>query len=288
MTLKGSAASEFSSWDGYRRFSEGVRHGSRYVWNQETKSFLDAVLATNKGRNFKLPKGTILFRAQRGIDWRPIHDEEGNELGDEPIGYDSGRMKPRPNRAIEGRANPAGISVLYLATTEKTAISEVRPWVGAWVSVAQFKTNRALKALDLSRGHGQFSIARLTLHQLMHEEEIDAKTRARAVWTDIDAAFSRPVYVTDDAADYVPTQILAEVFRNAGYDAIIYRSLFGERGYNLALFDVEDADPVNCAPYEVTGIEVEAKENGSRWFAPSAGKPRRASKSRKAGRRDEP
>lgn len=178
-------------------------------------------------------------------------------------------MKPRPNRATEGRVNPAGIPVLYLATTEQTAISEVRPWIGASVSVAQFQLRRTIKAIDLSRGHGRTSLSEINLEQLMGKKEPDAATKERAVWNEIDSAFSRPVMASDDSADYTPTQVLAEMFCNAGYEAIGYRSQFGKNGYNIALFNLDDADPINCAPYEVTKIEITAKEVGNRWYKTS-------------------
>src|ERR1039458_6332974 len=36
-------------------------------------------------------------------------------------------MKPKPEKAKEGRVNPKGIPCLHLATHEDTAMSEVRP-----------------------------------------------------------------------------------------------------------------------------------------------------------------
>ena len=85
------------------------------------------------------------------------------------------------------------------------------------------------------------------------------------MWTEIDNAFSRPVTLPEDAVDYVPTQILAELFSNAGYDAIIYRSQFGKDGYNIAVFNVEDADIISCTLYEVSSLEVEYKQIGNPW-----------------------
>jgi hypothetical protein len=258
---------EFASWDSYSKFARRVRHERRFVLTQDEKAFLATVRATHRGRDVELPEGMVLFRAQRGISWCNSTDEDGHELGEEPVGYDAARMKPRVNQATEGRANPAGIPMLYLGTTEQTAISEVRPWVGASVSVAQFKLLRSLKAIDLSRGHGQSSIKQVGLRHLLDGTPVSAEIKEKAVWIDIDNAFSKPVTVSDDAADYVPTQILAELFRDSGYEAIVYKSQFGEKGFNIVLFAPDDADVINCAPYEVTGIDVAFKEIGNRWFA---------------------
>jgi hypothetical protein len=267
MNLDDPTKPEFASWRSYQEFVRRVRHTRRYVWDSRVKAFLDTVLATLKDRDLKILKDSVLYRAQRDIQYDSVVDDEGREIGREPHGLGAERMKPRANRATEGRINPAGIPVLYLASTEQTAISEVRPWVGSEISVAQFKIIRDLKAVNLSIGHGQTSIGHITFEQLFGDKPMDDEIKEKAVWIDVDNAFSRPVTLADDTADYVPTQVLAELFKDAGYDAIIYRSQFGEKGYNVALFDIEDAEAINCAPYQVIGIEVKYKQIGNRWFS---------------------
>lgn len=106
----------------------------------------------------------------------------------------------------------------------------------------------------------------MLLDHLVNGTPLTPDQRETAVWIDIDNAFSRPVTKSDDAADYVPTQILAEVFKNAGYDAIGYKSQFGEKGLNIVLFNPENADVINCAPYQVTTMEVSFKEIGNMWY----------------------
>lgn len=180
---------EFSSWDSYRAFSQRVRHKHRYVHSPEMLSFTNTVLATIRDRNVSIREGKVLFRAQLGVDLMPMQDEDGHEVGEEPVGYGAARMKPRPNRAVEGRANPAGIPVLYLGTTEETAIAEVRPWIGAEVSVAQFRTLKDLRAVDLSRGHSLSPFSAVGISHLLGEETPDGQTKERAVWIEIDNAW---------------------------------------------------------------------------------------------------
>jgi hypothetical protein len=57
-------------------------------------------------------------------------------------------------------------------------------------------------------------------------------------WHNINSAFSNPVEQSDDLADYVPTQVLAELFRTKGYDGIFYKSAIALTGKNVALFDI--------------------------------------------------
>jgi hypothetical protein len=262
---------EFASWESYRRFEQRVRHQRRYILTPEQTAFLETVRKTIRDRDVRLQKGKMLHRAQLGTDWEEDRNGKGEVIGGIQLGYSAERMKPRPFQSKEGRVNPAGIPVLYLAITEQTAISEVRPWIGRDVSVAQFKIQRDLKGINLSVGHSNRSFDHLTLDELVGEKEPDAQAKEKAVWTDIDNAFSRPVTPSDDATDYVPTQILAELFRNAGYEFVVYKSQFGEKGYSVVLFNVADAEVVNCAPYVVTEIEVKFRETGPRWYSQKIG-----------------
>jgi len=260
---------EFASWDSYNHFARRVRRTNRYVWGDEDQAFLRTVLATIRDRDVELKAGLMLYRAQQGVDWRERTDDEGNWIGEDVWGYGAERMKPLVDRAKEGRANPTGIPVLYVGSTIETAISEVRPWVGAEISVAQCRLVRPLRTLDLTIGHGKSSFAGAVFQSMMGGPPLSAADKEKAVWIDIDNAFSRPVTVSDDQADYAPTQILAELFRSHGYDAIGYKSQFGDnekrKGYNIAIFDPGAAEIVSCAPFRVDSIKVSASQIDNAW-----------------------
>jgi len=142
-------------------------------------------------------------------------------------------MKPIPNWHSENRANPRGIPYLYLATDKDTAMSEVRPWIGSTISVALFTTARNLNVIDCSRHHDVESYLKLI-------DDLNL-TREDGIWVAIDRAFATPVNREEEPADYIPTQIIAETFKSAGYDGIVYKSLLSDEGYNLALFSSDDA-----------------------------------------------
>jgi hypothetical protein len=127
----------FKSWSSYGDFSREVAQRRRYVRTREAEDFLRAVAATCKARLRPIPNGQIFWRAQLGHDLRIADQHQGYE---QDVAFTPGRMKPRPERAPEGRANPKGIPCLYLSTTRHAAMSEVRPWVGALVSVGQFSS----------------------------------------------------------------------------------------------------------------------------------------------------
>ena len=232
----------FESWNSYLEFEHKVKHGHRYIHDSETSKFLSEILSTLSSRKKRIDIGTIFWRAQIGNDWQPIV-YEGEEIGEEPCPHDSTRMRPMNNSASEGRANPKGIPYLYLANNKETAMSEVRPWVGSYISVGQFKINQNLFLINCSV-HG------LEEWPPIYEEEPPDIEKELAVWSYIDRAFSKPIVDSDNVADYVPTQILSELFKSNGYDGIIYKSVFS-KGFNITLYDLNSADIVSCHLFHV-------------------------------------
>jgi hypothetical protein len=156
-------------------------------------------------------------------------------------------MKPLRDRAVEGRVNPKGIPYLYLSTSRETALAEVRPWIGSLISVGLFQNRRKLKIVNCTTDDN---------HIVYLEGEPSPEEREKAVWADIDRAFAKPVTPVDDVADYVPTQIIAEVFKTNGFDGLAYRSSLGP-GHNVALFDLDVTDLVRCFVFKVKGISFE-------------------------------
>ena len=76
------------------------------------------------------------------------------------------------------------------------------------------------------------------------------------VWRWIDLSFSEPVDRGDSTVGYVPTQIIAELFKTSGFDGVKYRSLFNG-GSNLALFNLDSAEQVGEGKVvQVTGTDL--------------------------------
>lgn len=247
--------SEFKTWQDYSMFSWRTSREFRYVRSSHVEVFLQTVIDTIKDRKKTISMGTKFWRAQLGHDFEPIY-QKGEYIGDQPSPFPQERMKPLREEASEGRANPKGIPYLYLVTHRDTAMSEVRPWLGSSISVAQFKTIRELVVINCSGTEGR---------QYLYFEEPDAEEREKAVWSDIDRAFSEPVTVNDRTAEYVPTQIIAELFKSNGFDGIAYRSSFG-LGHNIALFDIDAAILINCFLYEVEKLKYIFKEIANPYF----------------------
>ena len=239
----------FKSRHDYYHFRREVVKSRRFIRSQETEAFLQAVAATCHARENVLNLGAGLKRAQVAHDMRPMYQtgDDGEEIYIDDVECEApkARMLPLRDRASDGRVNPRGIPCLYMATNDVTAVSEVRPAIGAYVTVAVMKCLRELKLIDCSV---------LAKRQFLYFEEPEREEIEKAVWSDIDRAFSAPADRSDDAAEYAPTQILAELFRSLGYDGVAYKSAFGEDGYNVAIFDIENFEVGWCRLFRVKDI----------------------------------
>jgi RES domain-containing protein len=239
MSTSGSIFETYQAFHYFRRET----FDRRYFRSEQTDRFLSGVLDSCSSRVLTMHRNSVLFRAQLGHDWRT------GDLGRQvPYPYAADRMKPLGDRAHEGRVNPKGIPCLYLASTREAAISEMRPGISAHLSVAQFKAVRDLKIVDCNKKHG----ALVGLFPPPEGTNIDD-----TVWATIDSAFGEPVIRVEDRADYAATQIIAELMRINGYDGIAYMSQFDPDGFNVALFDLHDAQQTECHLYRATDVKYQ-------------------------------
>ncbi|MBO1929051.1 RES domain-containing protein [Providencia rettgeri] len=159
--------------------------------------------------------------------------------------------------------------MLYVGTTVRTAISEVRPWVGANVSLATCKLLSPLRVLDLSLGHGKSSLSGSIFSYILGVKELTAQQKEKLFGLILITHFQRQLRGRMIRL-ITPTQILAELFRSAGYDAIAYKSHFGDEGYNIAISDLDSVDVVSCAPYQVKTINIIAEQVNNAWYKTSS------------------
>ena len=251
----------FSSWNSYREFEKQVRHERRYFQDAKNKEFLEVVRETCRSRAKRLEQGSKFWRAQVGSGTRPLWDENGKVVDEIPGGpLPPDRMVPHPSKVSEGRGNPRGIAYLYLSTKKGTAIAEVRPWVGAEVSIGVFEIVRELVVVDCRVGKEE---SYLYLEGPPPRERWD-----ELVWASIDRAFARPVEPGESGLAYAPTQILAELFLSEGYDGVGYKSALSD-GHNAMLFHISAANLIACYIHRVTQVSYDSNEIEQPYFRDS-------------------
>lgn len=157
---------------------------------------------------------------------------------------------PPKELASQGRANPAGIPYLYLASNANTAVSEIRPHTGESASVASFSIPSSLAVVDLRN-------PRNTVSPFIHSDE----KKIASLRGDIEflvhlgRELTRPVLPHVAAIDYLPSQYLCEFIKKNTYDGVLYNSSVGD-GVNLALFDPSQADIVEIEQRRVAKVSV--------------------------------
>ncbi len=167
-----------------------------------------------------------------------------------PISPDKMGAAPK-NLSTHGRANPAGIPYLYLASELKTAISEIRPHTGEIANVAIFSVVDGLKLVDLR--HPRKTVSPFLLADardiLLLRGDIEFLER-------LGDELTRPVLPQAAAIDYIPSQYLCEFIKERGYHGVMYRSSVGD-GINIALFDPASATVGAVTQHRVSRVSVE-------------------------------
>jgi RES domain len=189
------------------------------------------------------------------VQWFRARIQEGS------IAFLSEEMgAPPKNLASHGRANPAGIPYLYLASTELTAVSEIRPHTGEFATVAEFKvetnysevdTKKSLMIVDLR--HPRKTISPFTLSD---DGAVSLLRQDTEFLEMLGEELTRPVIPKSSSYNYIPSQYLCEFIKHCGYDGVLYRSSVGD-GFNLALFLPEKATCSSTKSVEITRVLVE-------------------------------
>ena len=243
----------FNSWQDFQHFEREVKYENRFIHSPLVSEFLSNIKHTLPSRERSVASGNVLYRGQIGYE---EYESEGQSI---ISGFAKERMKPIMCKGKEGRANPKGIAYLYLSNEENTALAELRPHLGQYLSSAQFQVQRKLRVVDCYSVPRHYSYVECIFNTPVSQTEI-----GNAVWSMINEAFTKPVTNADEESDYVPTQILAEFFKSEGFDGICFKSSMG-KGYNFILFNLNDAELINCTVMETKAISYDFDECANRY-----------------------
>ncbi len=227
----------FLSWD---KFSEEIKTVNRF----HLKNPLDLKKLKALFKHFRkeIYKGKKYYRAR---------------ISDNPKGYTIDQMGNPPNKSAKsGRANPNGISYLYLANDILTTLYEVRASLFDYVTVGTFRLEENIRVINLS--HSTYDIFELAeLEELQSLEEV----MIHGSFIDkLEQELSKPRRRSDSELDYLPTQYLSELIKSMGFDGIEFKSSLYQNGVNLAIFSPHKFKGLEVRVYDIENIKLDYTE----------------------------
>ena len=216
--------------DVWENFKTEIKHNNRFFLKfddfdiERFREWLNELaMQTSKKR--------VLYRARISEDKKLIEVEK---MGKPPVKFVKNG----------GRANPVGISYLYTATDRSTAIAEVRPHKGDVITVAKIKIISKLRLADLRNPR------KATSPFSKESEEAKFIFKYISLLQHFAEELSKPVLPRDAYLEYLPSQYLSELIKDAGFDGFIFKSSVG-KGDNVVLFDDKKVDIIEVELFEV-------------------------------------
>ncbi|TKC14356.1 RES family NAD+ phosphorylase [Robertmurraya kyonggiensis] len=222
-------------WD----FSFEISYKRRFnlEMQDELKAIMEQLISN---RSTLINRDAVFYRARIGGETDKYNNVIAPFKNIENLG-----MPPHKIASI-GRANPRGIPYLYLADKYDTAVAEVRPWVGAKVSVGKFKINDPIRVVDLNS----------SIFHSFFDSIINFETRIGmnelGKWLSYE--LSKPIDPNESDLEYLPTQYLSEFIRNNAFAGIRYKSSMST-GNNMVLFNQYNIDFVESFLFNIEGID---------------------------------
>ena len=170
----------------------------------------------------------------------------------EGVGFSIDKMGPPPaKKASAGRANPEGISCLYLADSLDTTLHETRAGVYDYATVGKFILKEKITIVDLT------SIDKISPFLM---SDIDLLAANLEHLRKIGDEISRPLRKHDSNLDYLPTQYICDYIKSIGYAGIKYKSTMCSNGMNFAIFDKDLLDCVEVSDYDIDSLRYHYRE----------------------------
>lgn len=219
-----------TTWD---KFSEEIKTVNRFHFVNALD--LDRLKTLFRHFEKEIPKGRKFYRAR---------------INNGKSAFPSKEMENPPNHLAKGgRANPQGISYLYLSSDIKTTMYETRSSLFDYVSVATFRLEENLKIVHLSQEtYDVFRLAEI--------EQLGEVILHGSFINKLEEELSRPKRKSDSDLDYLPTQYLSELIKSMDFDGIEFKSSLYKDGYNLAIFNSDKFKVIKVEVYDVSSIEI--------------------------------
>jgi hypothetical protein len=216
------------SWD---KFVAEIKNENRFhIKNTLDMTQLKIIL---QGLSKSVNKGKTLYRGR-------VSNKSGfntTEMGNPPS-----------NNVKAGRANPRGISYLYLSSDQDTTIYETRASIYDYITIGEFKLNSDVVFISL-RETDNYDPMFLAEQELLSEYLVFLPFINR-----LEVELSKPIRRDDTELDYIPTQYISEFIKSLGYDGVEYKSSLNPKGYNIAVFNPKKFDCINTNVYEIKEV----------------------------------
>lgn len=220
--------------DTWENFKDEIKKENRFF--NKNSIDLESIKKTFPVRPYS--KGKIFYRS------RISTDEKGYSI------HNMG--KPPHKNAKSGRANPNGISYLYVSQTIKTTLYEARATFLDYVSIGEFKLKDNIKVISL---RPSFQIS-----PFVEGYSIEEYLKNKPFIDLLERDLSKPLRRHDNELDYLSTQYLCEYIKHMGYDGVEFGSSLHDGGINIVFFDDTKLECVRVKIYEVTKIDIESRE----------------------------
>lgn len=213
-------------------FKDEIKGKNRFFAGDKILKLLNQEKNIDKLFFENLDEKFILYRARIG---NYINDGD-EEMGLAPV-----------QKAKSGRCNPMGIAYLYLSTTEKVAMKEVRSKLGDLVTIAKIEI----------RGKHKFFLVNGQQIRFNNIEQscIEDKVVANLLYI-ISLEFQRKIY-EDSKFEYIPLQFISEYIKNRGFTGLIYKSPLDGKCRNYVLFNAENYKIIEKKLYRIIEQEID-------------------------------
>jgi len=226
-----------TTWD---RFKEEIKYENRFHISKDNLIDLNQLklFFSNEAFIKVIKNGRSYFRCR-------ISSKKGYKNND--------MWNPPKEYASSGRANPKGISYLYLGNSVETSLYETRASLFDYVSVGEFRLKEDIQVLDLRNPD----------YDIVPWSEIDSAELfiiyASFIKT-LQDEISLPIRKQDKELDYIPTQYISEYIKALGFDGVEYQSSLDTEGHNIAIFNPEKFECINTRTYDITSIKLKYTE----------------------------
>lgn len=217
-------------------FTEELKHRNRFLPDDAPK--IDLFVKFGPLLGMVIKKGSQNFYRAR------INDEGRHFLLKE-------MKKPPAKKSLNGRANPVGISYLYVASKPATAIAEMRGHKGETVTLLDFTSTKDLALFDLRDPKN-------TISPFEWLEEIEFVYKHMPYLALLGDELAKPVIPSKANLDYLSSQYLCEMIKKIGFHGIIYKSSISD-GYNYVIFTDNRLKPGTMSQYRITEMSYKSE-----------------------------